>query len=33
MNNRYIFPKNKDNINHTTYYWFKNGFNDEEKQK
>ena len=33
MNNRYIFPKNKDNINHTTYYWFKNGFNDEEIKK
>ena len=28
-----MHPKNKDNINHTTYYWFKNGFNDEEIKK
>ena len=33
MNQKYIFPKNKDNIDQTTYYWFKNGFNDEEITK
>ena len=30
--NRYIFPNNKS-TNQTTYYWFKNGFNDEDIQK
>ena len=30
--NRYIFPSKKS-TNQTTYYWFKEGFNDEEIQK
>ena len=30
--NRYIFPNDKQ-TNQTTYYWFKNGFNEEEIQK
>ena len=30
--NRYIFPNNKT-TNQTTYYWFKNGFNDEDIKK
>ena len=30
--NRYIFPNDKY-TNQTTYYWFKNGFNDEDIQR
>ncbi len=30
--NRYIFPNDKQ-TNQTTYYWFKNGFNDEDIKK
>ena len=27
---KYIFPNDKTNIDQTSYYWFKNGFNENE---
>ena len=29
----YIFPKSNLKTNQTTYYWFKDGLNDEEIKK
>tara|TARA_Y100000590_G_scaffold470383_1_gene664321 strand:+ start:1270 stop:1851 length:582 start_codon:yes stop_codon:yes gene_type:complete len=30
---QYIFPKDTTKIDHTSYYWFKNGFSEEEIKK